>query len=80
MDLSRLASFRPAPLAVLDWAMALLPWSSPFGPGRPPSTFAGYVPGFSGAHSQGATLDELNKNLREVVAMLLEDGSPELDA
>lgn len=49
---------------------------------RDPDTrlFIGYVPGFSGAHSQGATLDELNKNLSEVVAMLLEDGEPELDA
>ena len=42
--------------------------------------FVGYVPGFPGAHSQGETLDELNRNLREVVAMLLEDGEPELDA
>ena len=39
----------------------------------------GYVPGFSGAHSQAETLDELNSNLREVVAMLLEDGEPRLD-
>jgi predicted RNase H-like HicB family nuclease len=36
--------------------------------------FVGYVPGFPGAHSQGETLDELNDNLREVIAMLLEDG------
>ena len=36
--------------------------------------YVGYVPGFPGAHSQGATLDELNQNLQEVVAMLLEDG------
>ncbi len=42
--------------------------------------FVGYVPGFAGAHSQGATLDELNENLKEVVAMLLEDGEPKLDA
>jgi predicted RNase H-like HicB family nuclease len=40
----------------------------------------GYVPGFSGAHSQAATLDELNANLREVISMLLEDGEPRLDA
>ena len=40
----------------------------------------GYVPGFKGAHSQGETLDELNANLREVIAMLLEDGEPHLDA
>jgi predicted RNase H-like HicB family nuclease len=38
--------------------------------------YVGYVPGFPGAHSQGATLDELNQNLQEVVAMLLEDGEP----
>jgi len=42
--------------------------------------FVGYVPGFPGAHSQGATLDELNANLREVIAMLLEDGEPELES
>ncbi len=40
----------------------------------------GYVPGFPGAHSQAASLDELNVNLREVLAMLLEDGEPKLDA
>ena len=42
--------------------------------------YVGHVPGFTGAHSQGKTLDELNKNLQEVVAMLLEDGMPELEA
>jgi len=49
---------------------------------RDPETglFVGYVPGFAGAQSQGETLDELNENLREVVAMLLEDGEPKLDA
>ena len=48
---------------------------------RDPETgfFVGYVPGFAGAHSQGASLDELNENLREVIAMLLEDGEPRLD-
>ena len=48
---------------------------------RDPATrlFVGYVPGFAGAHSQGESLDELNANLREVVAMLLEDGDPALD-
>jgi predicted RNase H-like HicB family nuclease len=34
----------------------------------------GYVPMFPGAHSQGATLDELQRNLRKVIEMLLEDG------
>lgn len=42
--------------------------------------FVGYIPGFPGAHSQGATLDELNQNLKEVIAMLLEDGEPQLEA
>ena len=36
----------------------------------------GYIPGFPGAHSQGATLDELSQNMREVVSMLLEDDEP----
>ena len=35
--------------------------------------FVGYVPGFTGAHSQGETLDELNRNLQEVIEMLLEE-------
>ena len=42
--------------------------------------FVGYIPGFPGAHSQGATREELNRNLQEVVAMLLEDGEPHLEA
>ena len=42
--------------------------------------FVGYVPGFPGAHSQGRTLDELRENLREVIAMLLEDGEPKLES
>ena len=35
--------------------------------------YVGYVPGFKGAHSQGETLDELQKNLKEVIEMLLEE-------
>ena len=42
--------------------------------------YVGYVPGFAGAHSQGETLDELKSNLHEVIAMILEDGEPDLDA
>ncbi|MDL1976095.1 MAG: type II toxin-antitoxin system HicB family antitoxin [Deltaproteobacteria bacterium] len=38
--------------------------------------FVGYVPGFPGAHTQGENLDELNKNLKEVIEMLLEEGEP----
>jgi predicted RNase H-like HicB family nuclease len=38
--------------------------------------FTGRIPGLPGAHSQGATLDELIVNMREVVSMLLEDDEP----
>jgi predicted RNase H-like HicB family nuclease len=40
----------------------------------------GYVPGFPGAHTQGETLDELQANLQEVIAMLLDDGEPALES
>jgi predicted RNase H-like HicB family nuclease len=40
----------------------------------------GHIPGWPGAHSQAASVDELLDNLREVVAMLLEDGEPRLAA
>lgn len=43
------------------------------------SLFVGYVPGFPGAHSQAASLDELQDNMREVIEMLLEDGEPTLE-
>jgi len=43
-------------------------------------SYVGYVPGWPGAHSQGATLDELQSHLREVVEMLLEDGDPKLES
>lgn len=42
--------------------------------------FVGYIPGFPGSHSQGATPDELRRNLKEVVEMLIEDGEPKLEA
>jgi predicted RNase H-like HicB family nuclease len=41
--------------------------------------YVGFIPGFRGAHTQAETLDELSKNLREVVEMLLEDGDPILE-
>jgi len=41
--------------------------------------YVGHVPGFRGAHSQGATLDELHANLQEVIEMLSEDGPPKLE-
>jgi len=43
-------------------------------------TYVGYVPGWPGAHTQGDTLDELQVNLKEVLAMLLEDGDPKLQS
>ena len=36
----------------------------------------GHVPGFPGAHSQGITVEELRRNPREVVEMLMEDDEP----
>ena len=41
--------------------------------------YVGYIPGFPGAHTQAETLDELNRNLREVIELLLEDGEPKLE-
>jgi predicted RNase H-like HicB family nuclease len=41
--------------------------------------YVGIVPGIPGAHTQGATWDELQHNLKEVVELCLEeyDGSPD---
>ena len=49
---------------------------------RDPDTglLVGSVPGWPGAHSQGASFDELRENLREVIAMLLEDGDPKFES
>jgi predicted RNase H-like HicB family nuclease len=49
---------------------------------RDPDTgvYVGHIPGWPGAHSQGDTLDRLHENLREVIALLLEDGEPRLEA
>jgi predicted RNase H-like HicB family nuclease len=35
--------------------------------------YVGTIPGLSGGHSQGATLDELRLNLQEVVELILEE-------
>jgi len=42
--------------------------------------YVGYIPGFTGAHSQGKNLEELHNNLKEVIKMLLEDGEPQLNS
>lgn len=49
---------------------------------RDPDTglYVGHVPGWAGAHSKGASLEELRHNLREAVEMLLEDGEPKLES
>ena len=41
--------------------------------------YVGFIPGFPGAHAQSETLDELNRNLKEVIELLLEDGIPKLE-
>jgi len=35
--------------------------------------YVGVVPGIPGAHTQGATLDELQTNLKEVIELCLEE-------
>ncbi|HUU40024.1 MAG TPA: type II toxin-antitoxin system HicB family antitoxin [Desulfatiglandales bacterium] len=42
--------------------------------------YIGYIPGLPGAHSQAESLDELHKNLQEVLEMILEDGEPKMEA
>ncbi|HLD70244.1 MAG TPA: type II toxin-antitoxin system HicB family antitoxin [Candidatus Omnitrophota bacterium] len=39
--------------------------------------YVAVVPSIPGAHTQAATLDELQKNLKEVVEMCLEEMDPE---
>lgn len=47
---------------------------------REAGLLVGSIPGWPGAHSQGATPADLEENLREVVTMLIEDGVPELES
>jgi len=42
--------------------------------------YVAHIPGWPGAHTQAATLDELRGNLLEVIELLLEDGEPRLEA
>lgn len=35
--------------------------------------YAGLIPSIPGAHSQGATLDELRQNLKEVLKLCLQE-------
>jgi len=42
--------------------------------------YVGYVPGFPGAHSQAKSIEKLQKELHDVIEMLLMDGEPEMEA
>ena len=46
---------------------------------RDPETelFVAVIPGIPGAHTQAETLDELQKNLKEVLELCLEEMTPE---
>jgi len=41
--------------------------------------FVGIVPGIRGAHTQGATLDELRANLKEVLQLCIEEQGTSID-
>jgi predicted RNase H-like HicB family nuclease len=41
--------------------------------------FVGIVPGIRGAHTQGATLDELRSNLKEVLQLCIEEEGSSVD-
>jgi len=41
--------------------------------------YVGTVPGIPGAHTQGATLDELRENLKEVLELCLEENKVSLE-
>ena len=41
--------------------------------------FVGIVPGIRGAHTQGATLDELRVNLKEVLQLCIEEQGSSVD-
>ena len=44
---------------------------------RDTGLYVAIVPGFPGAHTQGETLDELQKNLKEVIELCLEEMTSE---
>jgi predicted RNase H-like HicB family nuclease len=41
--------------------------------------YVGVVPGIPGAHTQAASLDELRENLKEVLALCVEEQADSLD-
>lgn len=42
--------------------------------------YVGMVPGITGAHTQAATLDELQTNMKEVLELCLEESDVDLDS
>ncbi|MCY4129560.1 MAG: type II toxin-antitoxin system HicB family antitoxin [Gammaproteobacteria bacterium] len=42
--------------------------------------YIAHLPSLVGAHAQGETLEELYDNLKEVLELIHEDGSPQIDA
>jgi predicted RNase H-like HicB family nuclease len=46
---------------------------------RQTGLYVGSVPEVPGAHSQGATIDELRDHLAEVLQLVLDEGVPELE-
>lgn len=46
---------------------------------RETQLYVGIVPGIPGARTQGATLDELQKNLKEVLELCLEEFRGQVD-
>lgn len=48
-------------------------YTAVIGHGLGTQLYVGHEPEFAGAHSQGATLDELQADLREVIAIWFED-------
>jgi predicted RNase H-like HicB family nuclease len=42
--------------------------------------YVGHISGWPGAHTSAASLDEFQRNLREVIDLLLQDGEPHLEA
>lgn len=49
---------------------------------RDPTTglLVGYVPGMPGAHTQAESLDELRRNLQEVIELVLESGDVQFES
>jgi predicted RNase H-like HicB family nuclease len=46
---------------------------------RESNLYVGIVPGVRGAHTQAATLDELQQNLKEVLELCMEENSALLE-